>query len=245
MLSCVSGHVFGLIVKIVGPGIEEAIVFVKKRDNNMDKYSINKQTYNELAKQYQDKFMDLEIYHHTYDFFCDLIVKQNPAILDIACGPGNITKYLLTKRPDFNVFAIDVAPNMIQLAKANNPSATFAVKDARDIGQLQQSFDGIICGFGLPYLSKPDAKRLIHDVAGLLNSGGVLYLSTMEEEDTRSGFKGSSISDHQVYIHYYQADELIAELEEQGFIIERIHRQAYPEADGTVSTDLFLLARLP
>ena len=41
-------------------------------------------------------------------------------VLEIACGPGNITKYISRLRPDFQITAIDLSPNMIELAKANN-----------------------------------------------------------------------------------------------------------------------------
>ena len=59
------------------------------------------ETYNKLAESYKEKFMDLDLYDDTYDLFCKLITKPNANIFEIACGPGNITKYLLQKRPDF------------------------------------------------------------------------------------------------------------------------------------------------
>lgn len=42
---------------------------------------------------------------------------------------------------------------MIELAKKNNPTAYFDVMDSRHIGELTDSYDAIICGFCLPYLS--------------------------------------------------------------------------------------------
>ena len=90
----------------------------------MDSYQITFQTWNKVATLYQDKFMNVDLYNDTYDRFCELVEKPNPAIFEIGCGPGNITKYLLAKRPDFQIDAIDVAPNMIELAKANNPTFT-------------------------------------------------------------------------------------------------------------------------
>jgi len=50
----------------------------------------------------------------TYDFICNSIDKPNAKLLEIGCGPGNITKYLIAKRPDFDIFGIDIAPNMIE-----------------------------------------------------------------------------------------------------------------------------------
>ena len=67
--------------------------------------------------------MNLDIYNDTYDLFCDKIEKINPQVLEIGCGPGNITRYILSKRPDLKIYGIDIAPNMIKLAKENNPTA--------------------------------------------------------------------------------------------------------------------------
>jgi ubiquinone/menaquinone biosynthesis C-methylase UbiE len=74
-------------------------------------------TWNKIATLYQNKFMDLDLYNETYDFICALLNKPNSKILEIGCGPGNITKYLLSKQPSFDIFGIDIAPNMIELAK--------------------------------------------------------------------------------------------------------------------------------
>ena len=64
----------------------------------MDKTKIAVAIFNKYASEYQDKFMDLALYHDTFDLFCNLLVRENPTILELACGPGNITKYLLKKK---------------------------------------------------------------------------------------------------------------------------------------------------
>src|SRR5690606_3808601 len=100
--------------------------------------------------------------------------------LEIGCGPGNITKYLLSKKPDFDILGIDIAPNMVELAKQNNPTAHFALMDCRQINQLDTKFDGIIGGFCLPYLTRVESEKLISDASDLLNDNGLIYLSFVE-----------------------------------------------------------------
>ncbi len=46
-------------------------------------------------------FMNLDLYNDSYDTFCDQVKIKNATILEIGCGPENITKYLLKKRLDF------------------------------------------------------------------------------------------------------------------------------------------------
>jgi 2-polyprenyl-3-methyl-5-hydroxy-6-metoxy-1,4-benzoquinol methylase len=113
----------------------------------MDQYEETFNTWNNIAAIYQDKFMDLQLYNDSYDFICNSLTIYKAKLLEIGCGPGNISKYLLSKKPDFDILGIDIAPNMIQLAKVNNPTATFKVMDSRQIMDLNTKYDGIICGF--------------------------------------------------------------------------------------------------
>ena len=93
----------------------------------------NISNWDDIAQRYQDKFMDLNIYNESYDHFCNLLDKENPKILEIACGPGNITKYLREIRPDLMIDAIDSSPNMLRLAQINNPSVHFKLMDCRNL----------------------------------------------------------------------------------------------------------------
>lgn len=201
-------------------------------------------TYNKFAKNYQNKFMNMNLYDDTYDEFCSLINRKNPNILEIACGPGNITKYILSKRPDFRILGIDLAPNMIALAKENNPKANFKVMDCKEIGVINQKYDGIICGFCTPYLSKEDVKQLILDASKLLNSSGVFYLSTMEDDYRKSGFETTSFAENnKIFIYYHQLDYLTEMFVDAGFKIIKTQRKEYPEIDGTITIDLIITAK--
>lgn len=212
----------------------------------MNKIQTATEVFDKCAKEYQDRFMDVSLYHESFDVFCKVIAKENPEILELACGPGNITKYLVEKRPDFKILATDVAPSMVELGKANNPTAEFEVMDCRNISQLDKKYDGIMCGFCLPYLSKEEAVQLIGDASKLLQPEGVMYISTMEESQTnKSGPKTSSSGEYTLYMHYHQATYLIDALEENNFEILDLKRQDYPTSDGSKVTDLIIIARNP
>jgi SAM-dependent methyltransferase len=172
----------------------------------MDKSDETFETWNNIASIYQDKFMEMDVYNDTYDYICNAIPKQHAKLLDIGCGPGNITKYLLSQRPDFDIFGIDIAPNMIALAKKNNPSANFAVLDSREISTLTTKFDGIICGFCLPYLSPDESKKLLEDAYSLLHENGLIYLSFVEGDPAKSDFKVGGGG--RVFFNFYNLDDL-------------------------------------
>jgi len=176
----------------------------------MDRYKETFNTWNNVAFIYQDRFMDLDLYNDSYDLICNSITRNNAKILEIGCGPGNITKYLLSKRPDFDIFGIDIAPNMIELAKVNNPTARFAVMDSRQIKNLDIKYDGIISGFCLPYLSQTECDELISSSYDLLNNDGLIYLSFVEGDPDKSGFRVGSGG--RVYFHYHDSDYLRSQL---------------------------------
>ncbi|HXC04098.1 MAG TPA: class I SAM-dependent methyltransferase, partial [Bacteroidia bacterium] len=193
------------------------------------------------AQDYQDKYMVQEQYHASFDLFCKRVEKPGAEILELACGPGNITRYLLQQRPDFKILCTDLAPNMLDLARINNPAADFLLLDCRDFLQLNQTWDAIIMGFCLPYLDKEQAIKLIRDSAQALVQGGVIYISTMEDDYGKSGLVYTSDGSSQCFIHYHEGAYLEQALNDSGFDVLHLIRQDFPGQSGT--TDLILLAR--
>ena len=208
----------------------------------MDRYKETFDTWNKVASLYQEKFMNVNFYDETYDFICNTVVKANAKILDIGCGPGNITKYLLSKRPDFNISGIDIAPNMIELAKKNNPTAIFKVMDSRQINKLQTKYDGIICGFCLPYLSQADSYKLIFDVKNLLNDNGLLYLSFVEGDPNKSDFQVGSGGDR-IYFYYHNLEELKMKLTDSEFESINVFRIEYEKSQTDKEIHTILTAK--
>lgn len=181
----------------------------------MDHSKNAKLIFNKYAESYQEKYMDVSLYAEVLDLFLELIQKKNAEVLDIGCGPGNIIKYLLDKKPGLKITGIDISENMLHLAQVNNPNAKFKLMDCRRLEKLDQKFDAVICSFSLPYLSKKEAFNLIKDIAHLLRKESIAYISTMEGSYERSGLVGSSEgSKEQLQTFYHESDYLL------GFCIE-------------------------
>ncbi|MCO6484752.1 MAG: class I SAM-dependent methyltransferase [Saprospiraceae bacterium] len=209
----------------------------------MDKHAETQHTWNNIASLYQDKFMNLDLYNDTYDHICHSLAKRNAKLLDIGCGPGNITQYLLAQRPDFDIFGIDLAPNMIELARKNNPTARFAIMDGRHIHRLETKYDGIIAGFCLPYLSPTESQELIKAAYDLLNEDGLIYLSFVEGDPDQSSFKTGSGG--RVFFQYHPLDDLQAHLVRTGFDDIKTFRVRYPSTETAFDIHTILTARRP
>lgn len=201
--------------------------------------------FSKFAKVYENKFMDCNLFHDTYDCFLKLLPTNKATVLDIGCGPGNITKYLLQKRPKLDVLGIDIAKEMLQLAKENNPTVNFKLMDCKYINKINTKFDGIMCGFCLPYLSKADVNNFIMDSYKLLNDNGVLYISTMEGEYENSKSIGSSSGGKEtIYTYYYKEEYLKRVLHENGYtLLEATRKQQSVENNKTKAIDIVFIAK--
>jgi len=206
------------------------------------RYQETFKTWNKIAKSYEDKFMNLDLYNETYSIFCESINKANASLLEIGCGPGNITKQLLTKRPDFRIFGIDIAPNMIALAKENNPTAKFDVMDCRKINEIRENFEGIVCGFCLPYLSPSDCEKFFKDAYALLAENGLFYLSFVEGNPQNSGFQTGSSGDR-VYFYYHSLEYIRDKINDFEFKESGVFYFDYAKSESEKETHVILIVR--
>lgn len=207
-----------------------------------DRYRETFDTWNKLAKLYEDKFMHLDLYNESYDYFCGLLNKEHPEILELGCGPGNITNYLLKKRPDFKILATDIAPAMIERAKLNNPTAEFAVLDSRHIDQLTAKFDAIVCGFIIPYLSPADCEKLIIDSAALLAPKGLMYISFVEGLPEQSGFQTGSSGDR-AYFYFHNLEALTESLTRNNLETIKLFKVAYQKTEQITDFHTILIVK--
>lgn len=208
---------------------------------NMDKYEQSAQTWNSLARIYEEKFMHLDYYNESYDIFCELVDKEDAAILETGSGPGNICHYILQKHPGWKWLGTDVAPAMVELANNNNPAAHFEVMDARDIAKIDRSFDGIISGFCLPFLSQEDCSRFFKDSNLLMPGKGVLYLSFVEGNYEDSTLKTGSTG-QSTYFHYHPMPVIEAQLQEAGFAISKVMHVQFKRNESDSETHTIVVA---
>ena len=106
-----------------------------------------------------------------------LAAKPGMRVLDLACGPGTLTRRLAASvSPDGLVIGVDLAPGMIQLASGLDiPLARFELMDIEQLAFDDGSFDAAICGHGLQYAS--DLPRALREARRVLRPEGRLAAS--------------------------------------------------------------------
>lgn len=102
----------------------------------------------------------------------DLVeARAGMRILDLACGPGNLTRRLAALvEPNGEVVGVDLAPGMIERARlASIPNARFEVMDIEDLRFDDSSFDAAVCGHGLQFA--PHLDRALTEARRVLRHG--------------------------------------------------------------------------
>lgn len=109
-------------------------------------------------------------------------------VLDIACGPGNFTRYLSEQVPAGGyVTGIDYSPPMLDRALAGNsgPRAGYVRGDARYLPFADGTFDAVCC-FGALYLI-PDPLVAAREMIRVLAPGGRIAITTSYRPDNPVG----------------------------------------------------------
>ena len=158
--------------------------------------------WNSIADIYEKQFMDLDVYDDSYRYFLNALNENQREILELGCGPGNVTRFLLKEKPELEILTLDFAPNMVERAQKNVPEAKVEVGDAREISKLPNHYDAIVCGFILPYLSFDECAVFIKDAQHQLNSDGLLYISFVSSDENKSDIHSNDKGDQMKFYSF-------------------------------------------
>lgn len=115
-------------------------------------------------------------------------------VLDIACGPGNFTRYLSEQLgPDGYAVGVDYSVPMLRQARADNAGSkvSYVRGDARRLPFPDGSFDAVCC-FGALYLI-PQPLVAAREMIRVLAPGGRIAISTSHRDEGWRGRAGTVI----------------------------------------------------
>lgn len=142
-------------------------------------------SYDKVSKNYEKYFLD--IMHSHNDRVLDLLIKEirkrqenednhRLQILDLACGTGYNSKYLINKGIDADYTLVDLSKGMLHVARKNiinSTKVTFVNHDMLSFlkGCPKDSFDIIICMWALKY---QPPQKVILECERILNKEGLM-----------------------------------------------------------------------
>ena len=104
--------------------------------------------------------------------------KEKIKVLDLGCGTGNISKEVKEHFPNAQITCVDMAKNMIQIAKsklAHYSDIEFKIADFRKL-DFKGEYDAVISSLALHHLSSDGEKKSFYcRIKGFLKEGGVFY----------------------------------------------------------------------
>jgi ubiquinone/menaquinone biosynthesis C-methylase UbiE len=207
----------------------------------MDKNQIETiKSYDNSANEFMRKIGKINNYNDTYDFLISLL-KENDNVLDLACGPAQISRYIKDK-VNVNITGVDLSKEMIKIAQENVPDGNFICDSIINFNNNKMKYNLIIIGFGIPYLNKEQVKECIKNNLIMLEKNGYYYISFMN--GNKYGFEETSFGGkNKYYIYYYEQDEIISILENNGIKIIKKYELDYNEMDGRITKDIVLIGK--
>ena len=94
------------------------------------------------------------------------------SVVDLGCGPGHLTRLLRQRWPEAEIRGLDSSPEMIERARAADPTVIFEVADLRTWAREPGGVDVLLCNATLQWV--PGHLRLLPALVGRVNPGGWL-----------------------------------------------------------------------
>lgn len=100
-------------------------------------------------------------------------IREGQRVLDVACGTGILARVMAERvGSDGSVSGVDANPGMLVVANRIAPEIEWREGDAEALPYESDSFDAVVCQFGLMLFSSP--KTALQEMKRVLRPGGHL-----------------------------------------------------------------------
>jgi ubiquinone/menaquinone biosynthesis C-methylase UbiE len=139
-------------------------------------------TYAKIARTYADRFFE-----STSDYpFIDILIKQlksGSRVLDIGCGAGQFSKYLLEH--GYSVAGIDSSAEMLAIARKRVPNGVFTEMDMRKLDYADESFGGALVAYSIIHIPTPELAAVLLEIRRIIKTDGFALFIAQEGEPDR------------------------------------------------------------
>lgn len=111
-------------------------------------------------------------------------VVSGARVLDVCTGPGMLAEAALERGT--KAVGLDFSSEAIEIAKRNVPKAEFHQGDAQALPFEDDSFDAVVCGYGIIHV--PNPEKVLGEMRRVLRPGGRIAISVWEAPKPTNGF---------------------------------------------------------
>ena len=193
----------------------------------MNLTSLNKQTYDTLANEYESRVPSLTpVTSEAMDYFTSYL-PSNGTVLDLGCAVGIALKNLHER--GFKTTGIEIAPQMVAFARKRNPHSKIIVGDF-ETASFNAQFDGILAFAFIHLFPKQKIPALFQKIRQLLTPTGIALISTTESPESKEGLfeKGDFNRGEKRFRKYWTEHELRQALLDAHFKIVALKKFADP-----------------
>ncbi|WBB64124.1 class I SAM-dependent methyltransferase [Streptomyces sp. WMMC500] len=147
------------------------------------------------------------------DVFADAVADSGP-VLDVGCGPGQVTAYLAERGLD--VSGVDLSPGMIENARRLHPQCRFSVSSATDLALDEGSLGGVLGWWSLFNLPRAVLPQVVALFASALKPGGHFLTGTHVGEGDRVRTEAYGSEGVRWTTHRWRPEEFVAVIEGAG-----------------------------
>jgi len=121
-------------------------------------------------------------------------------VVDLGCGPGNLTTLLRARWAEAEIRGLDSSPEMIAKAQGVDPSITFEVADLRTWARGGDPVDVLVSNATLQWV--PGHLDLLSDLVGRVRPGGWLAFQVPGNFDEPSHTIRTALAAEEPYAAY-------------------------------------------
>lgn len=171
------------------------------------------------------------------DVFADAVGGLGP-VLDVGCGPGGVTAYLVERGVDAS--GVDLSPRMIEHARRMHPGCRFSVASATELDLADSSLGGVLGWWSLFNLPRDVLPQVLSSFARALVPRGQLIIATHVGDGDLArteAYGGVAVS---WTTYRWQPEQLTALVEQAG--LRQVAELRLP-ADGPIGPVVVLVAQ--
>jgi len=166
-------------------------------------------------------------------------------VLDAGCAAGRDSKLL--SEQGLLVTGIDLAKNLVALARENNPQLNFVVGSFLDLPFADNAFAGVWAHASLLHLEKIEqVTQALAEFKRALVPGGILHLYLKQRAGVEeTSVVVDSVSKHERFFRWFTKEEVGDLLLEQGFKILELKDDLSDQAGRSEVKWIYALAQKP
>ncbi|MEZ5173076.1 MAG: methyltransferase domain-containing protein [Bacteroidia bacterium] len=139
--------------------------------------------FNRYAIEYDSKFGAETYKTALLHKFTEMLPDSLIQVLDMGCGPGNLSKFIHLNRPDSKFTLVDGSVEMIHVAQSKGLPGDFVHAPFSGKLHFEKRFNAIVCSFLANYLLKDELHELIALLSSTLMKQGLLYFSLYTKDN--------------------------------------------------------------